>query len=120
MRASGRTVLQFAEADVGQIAGHPELRADLLTWHGGIGRFAALIAACDEYAGYDSAGQHIAAALGTPAIDIFTGSASPVFQERWTPAGRGVVHLVAAPSTGGGEAVLSEVMALHQTIKSKC
>jgi ADP-heptose:LPS heptosyltransferase len=66
----------------------------LLTWQGGIGRFAALIAASDVYIGYDSAGQHIAAALGIPTIDIFTGFTSPRMPERWAPYGRGSVEML--------------------------
>ena len=65
----------------------------LLTWQGGIGRFAALIAESTAYIGYDSAGQHIAAALGVPTIDIFTGFTSPRMPERWSPYGPGPVHV---------------------------
>jgi ADP-heptose:LPS heptosyltransferase len=66
----------------------------LLTWQGGIGRFAALIAESTAYIGYDSAGQHIAAALGVPTIDIFTGFTSPRMPERWSPHGPGPVHVL--------------------------
>jgi len=66
----------------------------LLTWQGGIGRFAALIAESTAYIGYDSAGQHIAAALGVPTIDIFTGFTSPRMPERWSPHGPGSVHVL--------------------------
>jgi ADP-heptose:LPS heptosyltransferase len=66
----------------------------LLTWQGGIGHFAALIAESTAYIGYDSAGQHIAAALGVPAIDIFTGFSSPRVPERWSPHGRRSVYLL--------------------------
>jgi ADP-heptose:LPS heptosyltransferase len=66
----------------------------LLTWQGGIGRFAALIAESTAYIGYDSAGQHIAAALGVPTIDIFTGFTSPRMPERWSPHGLGPVHVL--------------------------
>ena len=68
--------------------------ASLLTWHGSIGRFAALIAASAVYVGYDSAGQHIAAALGVPTIDIFTGFTSPRMPERWSPHGPSPVHVL--------------------------
>jgi ADP-heptose:LPS heptosyltransferase len=66
----------------------------LLTWQGGIGRFAALIAESTAYIGYDSAGQHIAAALGIPTIDIFTGFSSPRMPARWSPHGQGPVHVL--------------------------
>jgi ADP-heptose:LPS heptosyltransferase len=68
--------------------------ASLLTWQGSIGRFAALIAASTAYIGYDSAGQHIAAALGVPTIDIFTGFTSPRMPERWSPHGPGPIHVL--------------------------
>jgi ADP-heptose:LPS heptosyltransferase len=68
--------------------------ASVLTWQGGIGRFAALIAESTAYIGYDSAGQHIAAALGVPTIDIFTGFTSPRMPERWSPHGPGSVHVL--------------------------
>jgi ADP-heptose:LPS heptosyltransferase len=66
----------------------------LITWHGGIGRFAGLIGASDAYIGYDSAGQHIAAALGVPTIDIFAGFSSPRMPERWSPHGPGPVYML--------------------------
>ena len=69
-------------------------RTSLLTWQGGIGRFAALIAESTVYIGYDSAGQHIAAALGVPTIDIFTGFTSPRMPERWSPYGPAPVHVL--------------------------
>jgi ADP-heptose:LPS heptosyltransferase len=69
-------------------------RTQLLTWQGGIGRLAALIAECTAYIGYDSAGQHIAAALGVPTIDIFTGFTSPRMPERWSPHGPGSIHVL--------------------------
>ncbi len=77
-------------------APHPSGATDvhLITWHGGIGRFAALIGASDAYIGYDSAGQHIAAALGVPTIDIFAGFSSPRMPERWSPHGPGPVHML--------------------------
>jgi ADP-heptose:LPS heptosyltransferase len=68
--------------------------AALLTWQGGIGRFAALIAESTAYIGYDSAGQHIAAALGVPTIDIFTGFTSARMPERWSPHGLGPVYVL--------------------------
>jgi ADP-heptose:LPS heptosyltransferase len=90
--------------------------AHLLTWQGGIGRFAALIAASDGYIGYDSAGQHIAAAFGVPTIDIFTGYSSPRMPQRWSPHGAGPVHVLvldgAEPFTRARlEAVVDEVLA---------
>jgi ADP-heptose:LPS heptosyltransferase len=72
----------------------------LLTWQGGIGRFAALIGESTAYIGYDSAGQHMAAALGVPTIDIFTGFSSPRMPERWSPYGSGAVHVLVLDAAG--------------------
>jgi ADP-heptose:LPS heptosyltransferase len=66
----------------------------LLTWQGGIGRFAALIAESTAYIGYDSAGQHIAAAFGVPTIDIFAGFTSSRMPQRWSPHGPGSVYML--------------------------
>jgi ADP-heptose:LPS heptosyltransferase len=71
-----------------------ELRADAVTWDGGIGAFAGLIAASDQYVGYDSAGQHIAAALRIPTLTIFVNSNSATFAERWRPYGPGMIEVI--------------------------
>jgi ADP-heptose:LPS heptosyltransferase len=90
--------------------------ARFLTWQGGIGRFAALIAESTAYIGYDSAGQHIAAALGIPTIDIFTGFTSPRMPERWAPHGPGPVYVLVLDSAEAFtvaqlEAVVDDVLA---------
>lgn len=59
-----------------------------------IGEIAALIAACDEYIGYDSAGQHIAAALETPCLTIFAGSNNMRFIRRWSAFGPNTCRIV--------------------------
>jgi len=59
-----------------------------------IGEIAAVIAHCDEYIGYDSAGQHIAAALGTPCLTIFAGSNNMRFIRRWSAFGPGASRIV--------------------------
>lgn len=61
--------------------------AEILVWNGRIGLLAALISQSDLYIGYDSAGQHIAAALGVPCIDVFAGFSSSRMLERWRPTG---------------------------------
>jgi ADP-heptose:LPS heptosyltransferase len=62
----------------------------------GIGEIAALIAQADEYIGYDSACQHLAAALGTPCLTLFAGSNNTRFIRRWSPFGHGpsrIIHI---------------------------
>lgn len=58
--------------------------------------FARSICASRFYAGYDSAGQHIAAVFGIPLLCIFAGYPSQRFLARWQPWGRGPRHIVAA------------------------
>ncbi len=61
-----------------------------------IGEMAALIANCDEFIGYDSACQHIAAATGTPCITVFAGSNNMRFIRRWSahgPEACSIVHV---------------------------
>ena len=52
-----------------------------------IGEIAALIAECDEFIGYDSACQHIAAAAQKPTLTIFAGSNNMNFIRRWSACG---------------------------------
>ena len=50
----------------------------------GIGQTAALIGTSDDFIGYDSACQHIAASLGIPAVTVFAGTNNPRFIRRWS------------------------------------
>ena len=59
-----------------------------------IGEIAAIIAKCDEYIGYDSACQHIAAALQTPCLTIFAGSNNMRFIRRWSAFGANSCQIV--------------------------
>jgi ADP-heptose:LPS heptosyltransferase len=59
-----------------------------------LGEIAAIIAHCDEYIGYDSACQHIAAALGTPCLTIFAGSNNMRFIRRWSAFGPNSCRIV--------------------------
>ncbi|PWU07297.1 MAG: hypothetical protein C5B51_10340 [Terriglobia bacterium] len=56
-------------------------------WDGAFAGFASIIAASRLYVGYDSAGQHVAAACGVPLISIFAGFPVPRMFARWRPAG---------------------------------
>ncbi|MCI0499390.1 MAG: hypothetical protein L0Y36_06895 [Planctomycetales bacterium] len=59
-----------------------------------IGEIAAIIAQSDEYIGYDSACQHIAAALQTPSLTIFAGSNNMRFIRRWSAFGPNSCRIV--------------------------
>ena len=64
------------------------------TCRGSFAAFASAIACSDLYVGYDSAGQHIAAASGIPLVSIFAGYPSPRFFSRWRPWGKGKIEVV--------------------------
>ncbi|HLJ14948.1 MAG TPA: hypothetical protein VKV15_10665 [Bryobacteraceae bacterium] len=103
LRASGWTVLidkggseeesarvERAVADSGPSEGRVE------TWQGAFAPFAAAIAASRLYIGYDSAGQHAAAAAGVPLVAIFAGFPTERMFERWRPDGAGAIRIVRA------------------------
>jgi ADP-heptose:LPS heptosyltransferase len=56
-------------------------------WDGSFAGFAHIIAGSSLYVGYDSAGQHVAAACGVPLISIFAGFPAPRMFYRWRPTG---------------------------------
>jgi ADP-heptose:LPS heptosyltransferase len=55
-------------------------------WEGSFAGFASIITSSRLYVGYDSAGQHVAAACGVPLISIFAGFPSLRMFARWRPA----------------------------------
>jgi hypothetical protein len=67
---------------------------DLRYWDGAFAPFAAAIAGSRLYAGYDSAGQHVAAACGVPLVSVFAGFPAPRMFSRWRPTGPGHVQVV--------------------------
>ncbi len=58
-------------------------------WNGSFAGFAEIIAGSRLYVGYDSAGQHVAAACGIPLISIFAGFPVSRMFARWRPSGDG-------------------------------
>lgn len=64
------------------------------TWLGAFAPFAFEIARAPLYIGYDSSGQHVAAAAGTPLVCAFQGAPSERFFERWRPHGAGPARVV--------------------------
>jgi ADP-heptose:LPS heptosyltransferase len=61
--------------------------ADATFWDGSFAGFASIVASASLFVGYDSAGQHLAAACGVPLISIFAGFPVPRMFDRWRPAG---------------------------------
>jgi ADP-heptose:LPS heptosyltransferase len=88
-------VLEVEEASLPGLLQAPAIDADILVWQGRIGLLAALIGESHLYIGYDSAGQHIAAALGVPCIDLFAGFSAPRMPARWQPTGSAESRVIA-------------------------
>ena len=111
-RGNGYAVAEINAASAKEAISSGSLRdVRLLVWEGGIGAWASLIAASDEFIGYDSAGQHIAAALRVPLVDIFVEPSSAKFRSRWRPAGRGSISIIdRAGKTIDPKALVQDVM----------
>ncbi|MBQ12942.1 MAG: glycosyltransferase family 9 protein [Gammaproteobacteria bacterium] len=71
-----------------------DIKARLIGIECGIGQIAALISQCDEFIGYDSACQHIAAAQGIRSCTVFAGSNNVRFIRRWRASGPNVSEIV--------------------------
>jgi hypothetical protein len=86
---------------------------EVVTWEADVGAFLAAIACADIYVGYDSAGQHLAAALGVPTLSIFVEAAGPRHALRWTPRGRaaGALRVVRSPYPANERTVLERAKA---------
>jgi ADP-heptose:LPS heptosyltransferase len=103
----GRRVraVEINERSLAGAASSEQIEADVVVWNGRIGMLAALIGESDLYIGYDSAGQHIAAALGVKCIDVFAGYSSQRMLERWRPTGLAETRIVAVDKLrGAGDA----------------
>jgi len=92
MNEHGKTVVRVNEDLTFPDAPTP----DLITYKGGIGQFAALISQSQFYVGYDSMGQHVAAALKIPELVIFNGYTSEKFSRKWHPYGKGKINIIHA------------------------
>lgn len=85
-----------------EAAGEPGKRIGIHT--GSFASFAAMIAASRLYFGYDSAGQHVAAAMGVPVVSVFKGFANERMLARWSPHGPAPVTVLRPdrfPDTAG-------------------
>lgn len=63
-------------------------------WRGSFAALVANIARCRLYVGYDSAGQHAAAACGAPMVTVFAGFVSERMLARWSPWGPGPKEII--------------------------
>jgi plasmid stabilization system protein ParE len=69
-------------------------RRQLVLWEASTERMATLVEAADLHVGYDSQGQHFAAALGTPSVTAFVPTGGERFFRRWSPYGTGPTRIV--------------------------
>lgn len=120
LRQSGCSILEAGETGPVQWP-DGDARVDVFVWNGGIGSFSGLIAASDLYIGYDSAGQHIAAALGIPTMTVFVNNSTRLFANRWSPIGPGekrslylpAKELISTPTAD----IVEKVLALSRELR---
>ncbi len=106
-------IIEIDEAALPESLNSGTLDAELLVWSGRVGLLASLIAESDLYIGYDSAGQHIAAAAGVACIDVFAGFGSPRMLERWRPTGPASSEVIAVDTINeqaNTRAILSDTL----------
>lgn len=102
--------IELEEASLPRLPGEDRMEAELVVWSGRIGLLAGLIGESDLYIGYDSAGQHIAAAMGVPCVDVFAGFSSRRILDRWRPTGRAETRSVVAERSMTEDEVLGETL----------
>ena len=118
LRAEGQQVLELNAENAATELADGAVQPVVITWDGSIGAFAGLIAASDQYLGYDSSGQHIAAALGVPTLTVFVNGNSPRFAERWRPFGKGTVEIVSVTpaQSSDWQTILQTALATRQQL----
>lgn len=84
-------------------------------WEGSFAGFASIISQSDLYVGYDSAGQHAAAAAGVPAVTVFAGAVSERFRHRWGASGNGSTTQIHADNMPAEEILKAFVTQFPQT-----
>jgi ADP-heptose:LPS heptosyltransferase len=89
-RGAGGEEAVRVESLVSDLGNPPNLQVH----NGSFAAFANQIARSRLYFGYDSAGQHIAAASAVPLVTVFAGYAAERTYQRWKPSGSGPIHVV--------------------------
>ncbi len=84
------------------------------SFRGSFAAFAVAIRKSDLYIGYDSAGQHVAAACGIPLLSIFAGFPCDRFLARWRPWGKGKIEIVTVRNDAPAAVLLPAVEALER------
>ncbi|MGA8026687.1 MAG: glycosyltransferase family 9 protein [Bryobacteraceae bacterium] len=91
---------------------------DLLLHDGSYASFASHILQSRLYVGYDSAGQHVAAAGGVPLISIFAGYACPRMLARWRPNGS-ASRVIAVTETDRSSALERTLQAIAGAVEER-
>jgi hypothetical protein len=94
LSGAGRSVLVDTGAggeEAERVARATARLPDIRLFRGAFAAFAGSIASSALYVGYDSAGQHVAAAARVPVIAVYAGYPNARFVERWLPRGAQVV-----------------------------
>ncbi len=86
------------------------------TFHGPFADIAARIATSRLYVGYDSAGQHAAAACGVPLVTVFAGFPCERFYWRWQPTGPGPKITVRVDPPPDPERILAQTLAAARSL----
>ncbi len=118
LRAQGKRVLELNESNAAELLNQANFGAHVVTWDGGIGALAGLIAASDVYVGYDSAGQHLAAALATATLTIFVNDNAPLFAARWRATGKGPLAVLQVNATDWEKGNVTAETLLPQAIQA--
>ena len=90
-------------------------RERVRSFRGPFAAFASAISRSDLYIGYDSAGQHVAAACRVPLLSIFAGFPSERFFARWRPWGHGKIEVVRVSSENPPD-VLDQAIAKYRLL----
>jgi ADP-heptose:LPS heptosyltransferase len=83
---------------------------------GSYASFASHILQSKLYVGYDSAGQHVAAAAGVPLVSVFTGYTCNRMLGRWRPTGAGC-HVVAVTPDNRSTALEGTFQAIAEAVE---
>jgi len=99
------------------IANSTAPRGGIASFCGPFAQFASAIAQSDLYVGYDSAGQHVAAACGVPLISVFAGYPSERFFARWRPPSQAPAEIIPARSASSAQ-VLERALAFIDRLRA--
>jgi ADP-heptose:LPS heptosyltransferase len=107
---------------VDRIAGDLGNPSNLVLHDGSFASFASHILQSQLYFGYDSAGQHVAAAGSIPLITLFAGYATEKTYDRWRPSGTGPIWTIKVTEENresAGSLALSAISEAVEAVRSR-